>query len=838
MKKLFLLAMGFLLTLAACQSDEEIVTDKSSTQTITVAIPQGMQARSTAADFGKGTNIDRCLLQIYRDGKPYGTQQSATVTNSTATFNLRLVASQTYDFVFWADCSTGNHYTTDDLTNITMNGAYTGNNDEFDAFTGNLLNYEVKETFTESITLKRPFGQLNVKTLDVNDIPDANLKPDKVKVIFTAVPTSFNAKTGLVDEQTQQVEYTANVLSDQGDLTVDYIWAPTEEATLADFTMTFLKGTTEISTNSDFTHIPIRRNYRTNVSGNLLTKQGTFNVTIDPIFNQPDINENLELRTVFANGGSVTLMENAEIKAPLVLESGKTANVNLNGKNIVNTTSLPDGQYGNTTVFEVKDGATLNIKGNGEIKAIGTKPNEDGYRMAVYAHSGATVNIYGGNFFNDQDFNNKKAQLDLIYADGDAVINIYGGRFESACANDRGYWVLNLKDNSNAAINVYGGTFVNFDPSKSHTENPVKNFVVEGSTTVKINEEPAPNGIYEVVPQGGQVSVPIEVKDAQTMTEALASPVIDKIEVTADIDLSNLSKEELAFNAHKTIEIQENKTVTLPEDKFLEVNNGLTLTGKGTIDNTNPARSATMGEGRPKSLIHIKGGNLVLDGVTLINDMNYHWHGNAAEGYPYNSAAISYWNDANITISNSKIYSGEFTICGMGRESATGVVTLTNSYFESSSSNINNGKNWAYAMRIFGSKARIENCEVKGIQGGVSIEYCQDAVINGGKYYTVNTPGKKDAFYPLYVTNNATVTITGGEFIGANTHSTLAEGTSAAISGDNDTNKPYGNIILKGGKFSGKAYNHVTNSTYEPAEGYQWKAIENGGNLKWEVVKK
>ena len=106
------------------------------------------------------------------------------------------------------------------------------------------------------------------------------------------------------------------------------------------------------------------------------------------------------------------------------------------------------------------------------------------------------------------------------------------------------------------------------------------------------------------------------------------------------------------------------------------------------------------------------------------------------------------------------------------------------------------------------------------------------------KYYTVNTLGKKDAFYPLYVTNNATVTITGGEFIGANTHSTLAEGTSAAVSGDNDTNKPYGNIILKGGKFSGKAYNHVTNSTYEPAEGYQWKAIENGGNLKWEVVKK
>lgn len=70
--------------------------------------------------------------------------------------------------------------------------------------------------------------------------------------------------------------------------------------------MTFLNGTTEISTNGDFKNIPIRRNYRTNVSGNLLTKQGTFNVTIDPEFYKPDINDYPELRAALANGGSVT----------------------------------------------------------------------------------------------------------------------------------------------------------------------------------------------------------------------------------------------------------------------------------------------------------------------------------------------------------------------------------------------------------------------------------------------------------------------------------------------------------------------------------------------------
>ena len=173
----------------------------------------------------------------------------------------------------------------------------------------------------------------------------------------------------------------------------------------------------------------------------------------------------------------------------------------------------------------------------------------------------------------------------------------------------------------------------------------------------------------------------------------------------------------------------------------------------------------------------------------------------------------------------------------MGRDVASGEITLTDSHFESTSSHKDNGKHWAYAMRLYGSKVRIDNCEVKGIQGGVSIESCQDAVISGGKYYTVNTPGAKDAFYPVYITNGAKVTITGGEFSAANDWSGgMAEGTSAVVSGDNDAGRPSGSVILKGGKFSGKAYNHVTNTVYDPAAGYQWQAITDGGNLKWAVV--
>ena len=419
------------MTLTACQKDEVSPSAGATSQTITVSIPQGVQTRAAAADFGDGSQIDRCLLQIYRNGQPYGEQQTATVTGNTATFNLRLVAQQKYDFVFWADCSEAG-YETDDLSAITLgsDADYTGNDDKFDAFFLCKKDYTVTESFSETFTLRRPFGQLNVKTLDLAAIPDnaADLKPAKVKVNFTSLPNTFNALTG-EESGEAAVEYTADVLNATGELTVDYIWAPVEQATLADFKMTFLDAAgKEISANSDFKSIPIRRNYRTMVSGNLLTKQGDITVEIDPNFYKPDITVVTtaeELHAAFANGGSVTLSEDVTVEAPLVVETGKTVEIDLNGKDIINTTSLPDTdpRYGNTTVFEVKGGATLNIKGDGNIKAIGTKPNEDGYRMAVYAYGDAKVNIYGGNFVNDQDYNDHNAQLDLIYADQQAVIN-------------------------------------------------------------------------------------------------------------------------------------------------------------------------------------------------------------------------------------------------------------------------------------------------------------------------------------------------------------------------------------------------------------------------------
>ena len=319
---------------------------------------------------------------------------------------------------------------------------------------------------------------------------------------------------------------------------------------------------------------------------------------------------------------------------------------------------------------------------------------------------------------------------------------------------------------------------------------------------------------------------------AEEFIAALNNPVISEINVAKDLDLSEASIDDLTFDTPKTFNFVGGTTLQLGNTNRLVANNGLTIQGNGTLSNTS-ADNSDLGAGWNKSLIFVNGGDLVIDGVTIENDPAYHYHGNSAEGRPYNSAAISYWNDANVTITNARIISGEFTLCGMGRGVASGNIVLKNSYFESTSSNSNGTGNWAYAMRIFGSSAVLENCEVKGIQGGVSVEgenlVC---TIKSGKYYTVNTPGKNDAFYPVYVTNAATVVIEGGEFIGARSWSNLCEGTSAVVVGDNDVHMPNGYLTIKGGKFSGKAYNHVTNSVYQAD---QWVELQGEEPLKWTI---
>ena len=858
------------LLLASCQREElggSSLSGEEVSVSISAVMPDGGSAVvKSDTEPGDGSLANRCIMQIYylpggesgsADPIPYGDRVTVAVSGMKAVFpDQRLVSGHNYRFVFWADHVTDNssaealaqdlHYDTEEFPIVSFKEeedgtlSYSSNDDTRDAFFAADVR-KISGPSSLSFDLKRPFGQLNIITTDWGAIPGdvvEQLRPSKVRLNFESLPNSIDLVsgdvTGDVNIISEVVEVSQVPLNgDSKQLSFDYIFAKDGEQTVLAFTMNFLLDDgTGVTDPYTFTNIPVQRNYQTNVSGNLLTDRTGIEVEVVPNFNGPAlVYDTEEFYNVMEKGGYVALAEDITITddAPVVIDRGVDVIINLAGHTI--TRSGEDNGQNGVWAFRVDNG-TLTLEdseGTGEIDGGSGLEH-----VTLWANgSNSKIVIKGGNYTvgGNSTGNNYNT---CVYASNGGQVEIYGGTFGNEApqtGNDPNlYPALNLQNSSPGTITVYGGTFKNYDPSTGD-DFLDGTFVADGHSSIQVNYDPAPNGTFEVVENGRQVSVPVEINTVESFKSALSNDAIAAISVEADMDLSTVTTEELTFTRHKTIDIASGTTIKLGDQNHFEAKAGLTLTGEGTIDNSTDTHNET-NPGYQKSLIHITGGDLIIDGITLVNDPDHHWHGTQ-----YNSAAIAYWNDANVTITNARIKSGEFTVCGMGRNVASGEITISDSSFESTSTNKNNGEHWAYAMRLFGSKIRLESCEVKGVQGGVSIEGCKDAEIISGKYYTVNTPGNIDGYYPLYVTNDAVVVVSGGEFSAANDRSRGLDigGTSAVVSDDNDVNLPYGCVILKGGKFSGKAYNDVTREVYQPAEGYVYK--ETGDDeYPWEVV--
>ena len=870
-KYLAITAAAAALLLSACQRDElggGSLSGEEVTVSISAVMPDdGGAVVKSDTEPGDGSLANRCIMQIYylpdvesgsADPIPYGDRVTVAVSGMKALFpDQRLVSGHDYRFVFWADHVTANssaealaqdlHYDTEEFPIVSFKEekdgtlSYSSNDDTRDAFFAAEVE-SISGPSSLSFDLKRPFGQLNIITTDWGVIPGDvvdQLRPSNVRLDFKSLPNSIDLVsgdvTGDVDIISEVVEVSQVPLNgDSKQLSFDYIFAKDGEQTvLTDFTMDFLLDDgTDVTDPYTFTNIPVQRNYQTNVSGNLLTDRTGIEVEVVPNFNAPAlVYDTEEFYNVMEKGGYVALADDITITddAPVVIDGGVDVIINLAGHTI--TRSGEDNGQNGVWAFRVDNG-TLTLEdseGTGEIDGGSGLEH-----VTLWANgSNSKIVIKGGNYTvgGNSTGNNYNT---CVYASNDGQVEIYGGTFGNEApqtGNDPNlYPALNLQNGSPGTITVYGGTFKNYDPSTGD-DFLGGTFVADGHSSIQVSYVPAPNGTFEVVENGRQVSVPVEINTVESFKSALSNDAIAAISVKAYMDLSTATTAELTFTRHKTIDIASGTTIKLGDKNHFEAKAGLTLTGKGTIDNSTDTPNET-NPGYQKSLIHITGGDLIIDGITLVNDPDHHWHGTQ-----YNSAAIAYWNDANVTITNARIKSGEFTVCGMGRNVASGEITISDSYFESTSTNKNNGKHWAYAMRLFGSKIRLDKCEVKGVQGGVSIEGCKDAEIISGKYYTVNTPGNIDGYYPLYVTNDAVVVVSGGEFLAANDRSRGLDigGTSAVVSDDNDVNLPYGCVILKGGKFSGKAYNDVTRKVYQPAEGYVYK--ETGDDeYPWEVV--
>lgn len=264
-------AAVWLLGLLSCGQDDEAATAEVSVS-LSAVVPQESLLRSVS-DYGTGGRVNRCILEVYRNGVRYGERQVQAVTAGQVSFpELLLVPMQTYDFVLWADCADGlddGYYNTADLSSVSVRKPYTGNDDGFDAFCAR-FSCTVTESFTQSITLTRPFAQLCVTASDIDaSTPDAS-KPTHAQVDFAAIPTAFNLLTG-EPVDSQPISYTVAVENvDAGEMTVDYIWVAPEQDDMVQFAVTLFRDGTMLAPARNFEEVPLRRNYRTNVSAGFL----------------------------------------------------------------------------------------------------------------------------------------------------------------------------------------------------------------------------------------------------------------------------------------------------------------------------------------------------------------------------------------------------------------------------------------------------------------------------------------------------------------------------------------------------------------------------------------
>lgn len=291
---ILLLAAMFLAGCSKMVPIEEAV----HTLNVSVVLP-AVASRASHDGDGDGNFVNRCRLQIWLKDS-LCIDRTAPVKNSRAEFSDIFIAENPqYQFLFWADCSSDEFYNTENLKQISFKGEYLGNDDRRDAFCLSATHQEVKDSKENPLMLRRPFAQMNIITTDIADFIQYLLEgratlrpeffPESVRVKFRA-PKLFDVSL-MKGSEIGEFSYFSKIYSDllsldapwNRTLSMDYIFVPDENKFLTDVKFT-LEGNAE-ATAMEFSSIPLMRNYRTCVTGRLLSLGQQAEVTISTEWN-------------------------------------------------------------------------------------------------------------------------------------------------------------------------------------------------------------------------------------------------------------------------------------------------------------------------------------------------------------------------------------------------------------------------------------------------------------------------------------------------------------------------------------------------------------------------
>jgi hypothetical protein len=350
MKKTILFGMAaasVMMLAASCSSSdvEETATDQALVS-FKISADTKANIRATRA-ISDGTGTNQLTYRVFdKDGAIITTQalksETATDLLTGHTVTLALAKGQTYKVAFWAQNSNCTAYTVDENMNVAV--SYDGeNNDETrDAFF-KTVDVTVTGNMSESVTLTRPFAQINVANTDADKTAaaEAGTVITESAVTIKNAATSLSVLTGKVSGS-EDVTYTSAAIpteklsvdidgdgtkEDYNYLSMCYV-LPNDEttgaaATVAEAAFTFAPKSGEaIELKDGLQNIPLQRNYRTNIVGNLLASTATFTVKVDPAY---EGEYNQKLGPVFTVSTSDELATAALTENAIITLSGSAA---------------------------------------------------------------------------------------------------------------------------------------------------------------------------------------------------------------------------------------------------------------------------------------------------------------------------------------------------------------------------------------------------------------------------------------------------------------------------------------------------------------------------------
>ena len=515
-KLMYVMMAGAMLLATSCEKESGLGSGDAAVVAISVATPQ----ISTRA-YSDGTSATELQYAVYdKNGnllpKISRIDDQATEIHGSTTVELVLTTGNTYDVIFWAahpDAPyTTNFNTKYEQATMTVNYKGVKSNDEnLDAFYA-VKRISVESKQQETVELKRPFAQINVGTADYLESTNAGYTPVESKVIVSAVSNVLTFADGAVNEPSEVTfDFAAIDRTQQFPvkgheyLAMNYVLVGKDKTT-TDVTFAYRDGEGE----AYYTHertigaVPVQRNYRTNIFGNILTSDVDVNVIINPAYEIPDYdiynseevvvtNEN-EFTTALASSYCKTIKLGNDIV--LTAAAGNTITrdvvIDMNGFTISAERNHPNsvGTTPSVSVLTVDNEAKVEFVGEGSIINTGATG-----AYAVTAYHGDVV--IAGNV-------NTVAYYDAFYVRKGGLY-VSGGRHaaledtnpEKTPATDwhkvtdycHSSTVINCNDddyvNGYCTVVLTGGTYVNMDPSDVHEgKQHHENFVAEGYKVV------------------------------------------------------------------------------------------------------------------------------------------------------------------------------------------------------------------------------------------------------------------------------------------------------------------------------------------------------------------